>query len=291
MYYHVSGRLGNQLFQWSFAHLLESHYKDNPKFFVDKYHHGLLYLNPKAIELPNCIHHQDVRTLNNAGLFLKILDRYYKNRKSVKVFDCFRVFRTLDSFTVPVLPKKKPLLLTGYCINKSIVEEFEEMIFSELNEHLSSVPTFPSLPDLYQVIHVRRGDFVTSDTGYGLISAEFYRLNLESNLPIVLCTDAIEDCQSIIDEFHPTVILSPQNSTPWQAIKAMSSSSHVVLSNSTLAWWGGFIASKRGASVVIPRPFYMEAEELNNVFEFRLFSPKPAKFEPQKALNRGPFHG
>jgi hypothetical protein len=59
----------------------------------------------------------------------------------------------------------------------------------------------------------------------------------------------------------------------------MASSSHVILSNSTLAWWGGFIASKRGASVIIPRPFYIDTEELNSVFEFRLFSPKPAKFE------------
>jgi hypothetical protein len=279
MYYQVSGRLGNQLFQWAFTHLLESKYKDKPKFFVDKYHHRLLHLNPEAIEFPNCIHHQGVRTLNSAGLFLKVLDRYNKNRKGAKILDSCRVFRTLDSFTVPVLPKKKPLLVTGFCINRSIVEEFEEIIFSELIEHLSWVPTFPTLPDLYQVIHVRRGDFVTSDTGYGLISAEFYKLNLDSNLPIVLCTDSIEDCQLIIDEFHPTVILSPHNSTPWQAIKTMASSSHIILSNSTLAWWGGFIASKSGASVVIPRPFYINAEELNTVFEFRLFSPQPAKFE------------
>ena len=278
MFFQISGRLGNRLFQWAYCHVLFDEYGVEPTFFLDKFHHQLKSEKNGFTDLPNCAHHISPIIRNDLGLLIKSMDYFQKYRGKSDTVSFAGIFRSLDSFIIPTLPPQKPFIVTGFYINKSIVEKFEDCLSEEIALHLNSVFEPLELPSTYQVAHVRRGDFITTASSYGTLTAEYYKRNVSEDTPLVMCVDSLEECEDVIRELEPAFILSARNSTPWQAIKVISNASRVILSNSTLSWWGGFLASKRGSKVIIPRPFYKDASELNEVFEFRLFSPEPSLF-------------
>jgi hypothetical protein len=278
-YFHLSGRLGNQLFQWAYCHTLEDIYGEAPTPFVDKFHHNVNSLSFEAISLPECEHIESGVKRNSLGFILMALDRFQNSWIFDFIYRKLPIMRSLDSCNLPELPRSQPRLVSGFFINRNSVEKHEEILFKELSKHLLAVPIVDGLPKDYQVIHVRRGDFVTLDSTYGLVDLAFYKSNLDTKLPLILCTDSPSDCADIIQELKPELVLSPSNSTAWQTIKTISNARHVVLSNSTLSWWGGFLAAKKQVTVIIPRPFYKDSEILNEVLEFRLFTPKKAMFK------------
>lgn len=280
MYFQLSGRLGNQLFQWAYCHVLFQKYGVSAHLFVDKFHNNAGTVIKELPNLPQCVHVKRVRVMNSLGFILSGMDWLNSKLSRSVTSKFYGTFRSLDSFSLPELPLWKPYLISGFFINRKSIEMNEDVIFQELSMHLEDIPSVAQLPTKYQVIHVRRGDFLTTDRSYGVLDSGFYASNVVSGLPIVLCTDSSEECADVIQKLNPELILSSSNSTPWQAIKTIAGASHVVISNSTLSWWGGFMAAKRGYKVVVPRPFYLNSENLNDVLEFRLFSPETAIFKP-----------
>jgi hypothetical protein len=280
MYLQLSGRLGNQLFQWAYCHVLFQKYGVAAHLFMDKFHNDSEDVVKQLPKLPQCVHVKQVGVINSFGFILSIMDWLNSKLSRRVTYRFYGIFRSLDSFSLPKLPRRRPYLISGFFINSKSIEIFEDIIFQELSRHLDDISSITQLPTKYQVIHIRRGDFLTTDTSYGVLDSEYYASNVVSDLPIVLCTESSEECADVIQQLNPELILSSSNSTPWQTIKTIAGASHVVISNSTLSWWGGFMAAKRGSKVVIPRPFYLNSENLNVVFEFRLFSPETAIFKP-----------
>jgi hypothetical protein len=54
------------------------------------------------------------------------------------------------------------------------------------------------------------------------------------------------------------------------------------MANSTLSWWGGFLASRRGSLVISPNPFYSTLDEKTN----DLLQAKYFKLSNSEFLNR-----
>jgi hypothetical protein len=82
----------------------------------------------------------------------------------------------------------------------------------------------------------------------------------------------------VIASIDPEIVLGPSESNAWQVLRIMAQAEHVVLSNSTLSWWGGFLAAKKGGKVIQPQPFYKEVSDYSNQLDFKLFQPQPAVF-------------
>lgn len=227
-----------------------------------------------------CDQVQIVPTKNFAGFCIKTMDKTstISTPLTIKLENQLGMLRTRNSYLIPELPIIAPKLVTGFFINSRNVEQVEEFIYPELENMISQIEIPQPLPEKYQYIHVRRGDYLTSDTTYGLIGTDHYMRYLDEDLPLVIGTDDMEAAKLVIADLNPSFVFSPSDSTAWQALKMMAMAESLLLANSTLSWWGGFLASNRGKTVFSPSPFYQNDSENNDYLQYKKFTKVDSKF-------------
>ncbi len=276
MYFHLSGRLGNRLFQWAFAHQLYNNYGEKIIFFTDKIHHPKFIDEASQLDLLNCNHISSYMQSDIRGIQLAMLDKIstISPRMANQIEIMANFIRTKNSYELPLLPNRTPSLVTGFYINKRTVLGMEEILFSELTAILKDIAMPMGVPNHYQVLHIRRGDYLTTATGYGILEERYYLENLDTHLPVIICTDSPQDASTIIVSVSPVMVFDPKNSSAWQTLKIMSESQRLIMGNSTLSWWGGFMAKMNGATVIQPEPFYRGNKIGNESLIFNKFIQK-----------------
>lgn len=278
IYQHLSGRLGNQLFQWAYGHQLNSYYHTLVVPFHDKSHSIRGYAGNLGALLKPCTHIGEVRSLNSLGILLKALDKlrgsHFDLAKKIELF--LRINRTKHHFEIPILGQNRPRLVTGFFINWKSTIGVEEILFNEMMDSFKHVATPSGIAAKYQVIHVRRGDFLENKDTYGILHPSYYSQNMIPDLETYICTDDKEMAGDIQEFIKVKKIFGPDDLNPIEALKLMANSSSLLMANSTLSWWAGFYCLRMGGRVVIPKPFY-KAEELGTLFHPE-FTAAPAVF-------------
>ena len=279
MHQQLSGRLGNQLFEWAFAHKLAFYYDAPVTLFHDRFH-----LSNPGDDLTGsgyiCGHQIRVSQANTTGLILKILD-YSSNyiRDIANFTKKLGILRSDNSFLLPNLTKSRPRVISGFCINKLVVEEFEKELEEDLCQILKNVEFLLPSDFNYQVIHIRKGDYLTTDTSYGVLTADYYLRNLGPEKISVVVTDDVDGAPEIVSRIQPNYVFTPNNSTAWETLKIMQQSNRLLMANSTLSWWGGFLAARRGSHVISPDPFYSRLDEkTNDLLQAKYFNPSKSEF-------------
>lgn len=278
IYQHLSGRLGNQLFQWAHAHQLNLYYHSFVIPFHDKIHSVPGYLGDLETLIKPCSHIGQTRNIDSLGLFLKALDKFALNHfeltKKIELF--LQVHRTNHHFQVPAPREIKPRVVTGFFVNWRATCGVEEILVNELEESFKYITTPPGLVNKYQVIHVRRGDFLKHGETYGVLHPSYYLRNMTPHLETYICTDDDQMAADIQKIVKAKKIFGPNDLSPPEALKLMSNSSSLLMANSTLSWWAGFYCLRKGGKVVIPKPFY-KSEESESLYHPE-FTIAPAVF-------------
>jgi hypothetical protein len=205
-----------------------------------------------------CSHLKETKSIHSFGLLLKGFDKlraHYPKlaKRSEKIFG---ILRTTNHFEIPSLGRKRPKIVTGFFANWESVCGIEEILFNELTQGFKDVRTPSDIPEKYQVIHVRRGDFLELKDTYGVLHPEYYLANLDSNLITFICTDDKGMAQDIQSRVEVEKVFGPDDMSPAEAMKLMANASLLLMANSTLSWWSGFYCSRKGGKVIIPKPFY-----------------------------------
>jgi len=273
MFQQLSGRLGNQLFQWAFAHTLTERYNSQLTLFMDKTHANGFVGDDLFARLVPCPHIIKVLRNDKLGLLIKGLDKIALSSKlpGRLLENQPYLLRTFDSYQIPILPRLSPKLITGFFINSKNVEHMETTLLPELEKLVQSVDSNFPLPPKYQYVHIRRGDYVSNATTYGLLGAAYYKNFLDKNLPLIIGTDDKESSAGIIKDLQPSFVFSPENTTAWQALKMMANADSLILANSTLSWWGGFLAANQGKQVYSPSPFYKNDLKNDREMQYKKF--------------------
>lgn len=264
----VFAGLGNQLFQYAYAHKISEMTGRQIEFAIDNKPQGdRPYLLAPLVA--NCSH---VRKVNQEEIREVPKQRFgiqlFKNRHLrflLPMFNSSYFAQEKFPFQYSLEQFSKHKLNVGYFQNWRYVESVWENISSEINQVLAkqdlSMVSGISLGKTI-VIHIRRGDLIPSAKTMGVIDVRYYEkaianiLRLEPNLDIICITDDVPNSIDIAEQLNAKVLLGPQALNEWEAIALMSKSKYVVASNSTFSWWGSYLCSKNGGSAILPHPWF-----------------------------------
>ena len=276
----LSGRLGNQLFQWSFAHLVSISRNTAVSLFTDDHHHGISK-NSEIWKFLKCEHVIDGGSRDALGLQLRSLDWIYSRNQewSVKISELLGWNRSMDANHVPQ-NLRKGYKFSGFYQDYEQVLRASNIIDDELLRILDQncPEVIEVIPSEFQFVHIRRGDLINLSSSYGLLGYDWYRDNLDSKLPIVASTDDLEGSRDLLSMLKPDFVLNPSEYTALETLSVMSNSKRLIMGNSTLSWWGGYAATIRGGTSIFPDPLYLTNHIGSDKLRAPMFTVSPAKF-------------
>lgn len=262
----LQGGLGNQLFQWSFAHSLPS----SNHFFVDPLHR-YEDSNIRSFELEyvfkNCDHVRKDKfgryVIPKIGILFRFLDRLWEIKILRLFVESLGYFREDPRFDQEQSSHifTKIRYAKGYFQKQRNVEEVFDSVRKEIipivNDILPHIRERFGLDSKYSVLHVRRGDYecaVFTPTIIGTLNDDYFVNGIQAldSSILVLLTEDREDVRDLILKLNPFLVLDKLDTTPWETLTLMYGANHLLGSNSSLSWWGARLCSARGGQVWLP---------------------------------------
>ena len=271
----ASHGLGNQLFQFSFAHYLkESNYKvrfeNNPIWSP-----GLNYSLKKLEDICPHLDFSVNPTISHTSFLGRLAYRlkvaipltniymgYGRYMRFIESSNQYFMAHALSSF-----PNVGKTIYQGFWIHWSYAHSQRNTAIQDiqryLNEHVDIGDYLPNT-NKNLVVHVRRGDYLErgNDSTFGVITAQSYKDLIReikkqySGINVITLTNDFNLSENELYGEDFGHILPPNLCDPWQALKLMSQADIVISANSTLSWWGAVIASLNGGIAYIPKNFY-----------------------------------
>ena len=279
----VNGGLGNQLFQVAYAHQrlkknnrIEIYQDPNPRLdrpfeldpFLSICKHSKIEGTSDEFLLKNKLRVIKILKRMQLNFLIPLFQRIFKTNLEVKAF-------TFDGSNSLSFQNK---LSAGYFQHWRHIENAWPIFGIELISTISKIKVPENLLNEIQesaVLHIRQGDLNNVKNTMGILSAQYYSKALDqitSECPgknVIVVTDDVPGARKVLDLKRITRIIGPETLDAWQTLKIMSLAQYLVTANSTLSWWGGFLANKAGSKVVLPQPWFLDwHEEVGDAFYF-----------------------
>jgi hypothetical protein len=243
----IQGRLGNQLFQYTYAKVLAE--KFNTQYFLIRYKDFYAH---KYFELE-----MESRFANG----LKIIWFYLRGLFNVKTI-------SEDQFSSPLLNISKEE-------DNSIYNGFYQSALYHPEKSVKSIKETLSIRPAYRisirdyvgnekptiVVHVRRTDYLTFGGdhvgGINLTLPETYYQEALSKLPTLECNVLFlsDDIAFVKQQFKvPNAIYAERNSEIVD-FQLIMQADYLILANSSFSWWGAYL--NKGAKKVIAPMFWL----------------------------------
>jgi hypothetical protein len=267
----VKGGLGNQLFQFAFAHTLKGDNTAlNTNFFRLKRKGPNRPLEIQGL-IERCGHLEEVegknRTLRIFSNFsFRILARLWENVKYRKIIECLGYIRDDPRQNVESSSKSKRDIFyaDGYFQKNAYVDEawsqIENEILPLIERNLCSTIKKFQIPSDYVVVHVRRADDIadlSSPMHIGILDDAYYASllqELQRNFLVILTEERIH-IEKLIGQMKPQLVLDRSDTDSWETLSLMVGAKIFVGSNSTLSWWGSKISVHFGNRAIMPEFF------------------------------------
>jgi hypothetical protein len=291
----IQGGLGNQLFQWFYAHGI----LDTPGFNIyTKYPEGpsvnLMREFGLAPVVANCSHcgiifNEPVRP-TRANLFPQILDRVWTIGILSLTLKKLGIFQGDAQQSVKINSSRtnRIIYVNGYFQKWNYAKKQQRWIDSELLPVLrtlhSELGKQFDLSEPYTVIHVRRGDYRADKNPLAWMGclADEYFIQLAKEHPssrIVLLAEHKDEVEDLVSALKPYLVLDSTLTTPWETLAIMSGARTFFGSNSSLSWWGAWMASINGASTYLPSKWDIKGKFDPADFLFPECSPRTPVWE------------
>ena len=265
------GGLGNQLFQLSFAHYLaEQTHSQRVSFFLPKYEEtgpSISNLLKKSDCIPSSNFLERFWVLVVGNVKRKPLPSFISAHSNIlKEFSTKPRLTSLSRFTY---------IYEGFWQKWTLVESNGQKFLYEVAKYIDEEINYPlqiSSQKECLVIHIRRGDYLEERNRaiYGVLTLNSYLQVIKSlrldhpNLDIITLTDSPDVILMEGAGYEFGRVLGPEDCSAWQVLKLMKSAKIVIAGNSTLSWWGAYLAVKSGGKAFIPNPWFTNyLEEAN----------------------------
>ena len=266
----INGGLGNQLFQWCFAHSLVADKKVVLDLLFDGEDIKFQQLDFRLSELVARCHHIKKETTGEIsgpkfrkfwhGVNYLWLIPSKIIRSLLTQLGYYRENPIQSASQSKHMPKNI-FYAYGYFQHDKIVEGVWDLVEFELMPYLQTVINQVirkfNLESRYTVIHVRcypEKGYTHSPIHVSNLSKNYYVNWLKENPTenLILLTENAEEVTELISLLRPTIVLDREMTSPWETLAIMANSSRMLGSNSSLSWWGAKLSALRGGEVWLP---------------------------------------
>lgn len=279
----TQGGLGNQLFQFAFAHFIAQYAKLNvsienriiqyatgneSKYNLEDFNKNCIHLTYKNNPTINC--KKPIGKLTNKIGLANLIEQVILNNRNYRVI-------TDQSFNPNSIEIKEQENITlsfeGYWQDWKYVEAVKQQVTSEIFEKFKKIDS-DSIFNFQKkgkslVVHVRRGDYLMTNhrNKFGVIDLKSYIPEIESirrgnpGLEVITITDEVNSLRYENNYSSLGRVIGPEITNPWLLLKAMSQADYLISANSSLSWWGGYLCMTRGGKVIIPQPWFREKKQ------------------------------
>jgi len=286
----LSGGLGNQLFQFSYAHFLVN----DPNAKIEIYAPKQKGVGGRDFALESlcleCSHIYRVRSRRLWWIdFVFKCRGFIQHRLGNLAQDLFDKYLYVESNAYEVAEVNVSVrVYSGYFQNWQYVLEVMPQIYSELVKILTKATSRASIrlgDSVYGVVHYRRGDLLKYRKTMGILADDYFLkainsafADLNQRIKLVVLTDDKEAGEKTFAGIAAEVY-GPEDVEEWEALSIMSNAIFVVTSNSTFSWWGGLLSSKKGGVVYVPSPWFLDwSPNPGEAFNSPNFKKIPAQF-------------
>lgn len=285
----LNGGLGNQLFQFAYLHNLSSKKKGSISCHFPKSSSSRDFMLQELCDF--CDHVNKVQSNYSKLLSLRLRVLGFLNYRFP---DFFKHFLAHLDFTEQHAYLHSPIddsykYYSGYFQNWRYVydsiNEIESEIQSVLKNHVKKLPEL-FLESDYGIVHYRQGDLLDYRRTMGVLNVEYFQMAISTALKtsgrpikVIVLTDdkmaALRNLSHVADRVY-----GPEEISEWQGLAAMSNAKFVITANSTFSWWGALLASKKGAEILIPSPWFLNWNPSpGDAFNYPGFKTLPSIFE------------
>jgi hypothetical protein len=264
----IQGGLGNQLFQWFYAHSISQ--ESQFSLFLNIPNGPVApIVYPLGLDplISNCPHYKEIQKESRNPLRNDLLPRIFDFLWNIPPLS--GTLHTLGYFRedprptkrAHQIPPKRILYANGYFQKWKYAESQRGAINAEmmpiLEETLKYLKSRFDLEQPYTVLHIRRGDYRTDqnpETVIGWLSDKYF-IDWTRQHPsgrIILLAEHRSEVEELISAIEPFLVLDNKTTTAWETLAVMSSASVFLGSNSTLSWWGAWTANMNGATTYLP---------------------------------------
>lgn len=283
LYIRLKGRLGNQLFIYSFARELVNKYcqqvliydrknEEDPMWYshLDNYH-----INPNihfTSKKEDVMKFSTVSRLLFAYDRLKIKnlsprDRYNFQVKHINQYAEHRLFLLTDGYVPLPNTIKDRTFFDGYFQSPKYFDDIKGDLLKELtpvHEYSEEEEKFiDQINESESVcVTIRLGDYINNST-HQVCTKDFYinamkkMRDLHPNCKFFIFSDEVEKAREIFN-FPYSVIYDSGKMQDFVSLHVMSMCKHFIISNSSFSWWAQYLSTNPDKTVIAPDKWYAQ---------------------------------
>lgn len=283
------GGLGNQMFQYAFAHALASKEKAvlkvDDSLLLDRampdevVTHRDLVLD-KVFDIDICLAtKEDIEYFNGrkySNFIGKLYNKFLWQFKKHKL-----IIEKTRTFEPEFVKLKDDVCLVGSFQSELYFADCAQKIKNLYSFKKKLMPVSTTLAKQMRTtesvaIHVRRGDYVSSplySDVIGALSLEYYDKAIylmKQQFPssvFFIFSDDINWCKETFVKYNlPFVYVGDEQAGEHAAnyLQLMTMCKHFIISNSTFAWWGAWLSGNTSKTIIAPNRWFKKEEYNNN---------------------------
>lgn len=267
-----TGGLGNQMFQYAFAYVLEQKGFEvlaDTKLYTKPCVRGGVDLSHGAFEVAR-VFGLDIKEASDAQV-KKLGDRaesFFERLRRKFITKKTHIIEYDSKFHPEHFTDQRDLYLDGYFQNPLYWQGYEEQIKKQftfkldLNEKSKELAAaLDSLKDKTCAIHVRRGDYLNHKTLF-VCDKKYFENAISKMLELcpqiekfIVFSDDLEWCKENLDTHGKEKIFVDWNRAgdSWQDIALMSHCGNAIIPNSSFSFWGAYLNKSTNSQIVCPQ--------------------------------------
>jgi len=261
----IKGGLGNQLFQWVYAHSLQEKVAFYPSRFYYGHHDKIMHFELESL-LETCHHVLNGGVESPSREYLSQTAEWLWSKGIGRgVAESFLGYYQEDprgDQAQSVSKSRNARIISGYFQKNCYSETSKNVVELEILPYAERVASKLLLTELiprsYSVLHIRTGAYSgqsASDQNFiGNLDEKYFLDNvdkLKANFLIVL-TENADHIPKLLKKIKPDLVLDAQQLDAWETLATMVLSESMIGANSSLSWWGAKLASLKGAETWLP---------------------------------------